>query len=190
MDNNYCNVRTRRGVSSVVSVILIVAIVVILAATTSAFVLDFTEDLNDPSPNVADTTGEFELDLERTSGTEDQRVRITHLSGEGVPLDELAVLVHANGDGVDRQVRLVNLPPEQSTFDNDSFEGDEDLVSGWGVSGGVLFDGSSVWSAGETIEFRIPTGDGVDFREDGEDLEVTIIHEPSNAILSEHTFTP
>ena len=52
---------------------------------------------------------------------------------------------------------------------------------------------SNVWAAGDTVTFRINTGEA-DFR-DGEDpeadkLEVTIIHTESNAILSENTFTP
>ena len=39
-----------------------VAIVIFLAATTSVFFLGFTEDINEPALNVADTTGEFAID--------------------------------------------------------------------------------------------------------------------------------
>jgi len=49
----------RRGVSPVVSTILVVAIVVILAATISVAVFDTTENINEPAPNIAESSGEF-----------------------------------------------------------------------------------------------------------------------------------
>ena len=48
-----------RAVTPVISTILVVAIVVILAATVSVALLGITEDLTEPAPLVADTTGEF-----------------------------------------------------------------------------------------------------------------------------------
>jgi hypothetical protein len=55
----------------------------------------------------------------------------------------------------------------------------------------IADDGVNVWSAGDTIQFRINTG-AADFSDGGnaDTLEVTIVHTPSNSILSEHTFTP
>lgn len=179
----------RRGVSPVISVILMVAIVVILAAVLSVPVLDFAEDLNDPAPNMGTTTGEFEPELDYP---DNQIVRIIHTGGEGVALDKLEMVVRASGDSTDKQVRLVNLPPDLSTFDDDSYEGNDGLVSGQGVSDGVLFDGSSTWAAGQSIKFRIPTGEA-DFRgedPDADELKVIIVHTRSNAIIAEHTFRP
>ena len=180
-----------RGVSEVISVILMVAIVVILSATASVFFLGVVEDINEPAPNVADTTGEFEAggDLDQ------QLVRITHVAGESVALDELEIVVRAGGNNMDdAQVRLVDLPPSGSTFDDNNYEGNKDLASGFGVSDGVLFDGSSTWTAGQDIIFRITVGEA-DFRDpptgsnpEADELEVIVVHTPSNAIISEHTF--
>jgi len=181
-----------RGVSSVIGVILMVAVVVILAAIVSVAAFGFVGDINEPAPNVADTTGEFEAGADYN----EQVVRVTHIAGEEVTLEDLEIVVRASGDEMDdTQVRLVNLPPDDTTFDDDSYEGNDDLVSGFGLTDGVLFDGSSTWTAGEVIKFRIPVTDGADFRDDpngpdADKLEVLIIHTPSGAIISEHTFTP
>lgn len=183
-----------RAVTSAIATILTVAIVVILAATVSVAFLDVAGTLQEPAPNVADTTGEFEAggDLDQ------QLVQITHIAGENVALDELEIIVRANGNNMDdTQVRLVNLPPRLSTFDTENYEGNEGLVSGFGVSSGVLFDGSSTQTTGESIVFRVPVGEA-DFRDDpsertgpeANELEVIIVHTPSNAIISEHTFRP
>lgn len=184
-----------RGVSSIIGVILMVAVVVILAAIVSVAAFGFVSDINEPAPNVADTTGEFEAG----SDFDQQVVRVTHIAGEEVALEDLEIVVRASGDEMDdTQVRLVNLPPGDTTFDDDSYEGNDDLASGFGLTDGVLFDDSSTWTAGETIKFRIPVG-GADFRDppdldpsnpEADELEALIIHTPSGAIISEHTFTP
>ena len=181
-----------RGVLPVIGVILMVAVVVILAAIVSVVAFGFVSDINEPAPNVADTTGEFEAGSE----LDELVVRITHIAGEDVALSDLEIVVRASGDEMDdTQVRLVNLPTDDTTFDDDSYEGNDDLASGFGLSDGVLFDGSSTWTAGEVIKFRIPVTDGADFRDDpngpdADELEVLIIHTPSGAIISEQTFTP
>ncbi|ELZ33239.1 type IV pilin [Halorubrum tebenquichense] len=185
-----------RAVTPVVSTILMVAIVIILAATVSVFFFYVADDINEPAPNVADTTGEFTVTPPGERAGNKQIVRITHIAGEGVPLDEMEIIVRASGNNMDdTQVRLVNLPPSDTTFDDESYEGNEDLVSGRGVTDGVLFDDSSTWTAGQSIIFRIPVTDGADFREDpngpdADELEVIIVHTPSNAIISENTFRP
>jgi flagellin-like protein len=52
-------VRESRGVSSVISTILMVAIAVIPPATISVFVLDLGEDIQNPGPDIAQSSGEF-----------------------------------------------------------------------------------------------------------------------------------
>ena len=194
-----------RAVSPVIATILIVAIVVILAATTSVFFLGIVEDINEPAPNVADTAGEFEP---VPSGFQNnQIVRITHIAGEGVAVEELEIVVRASGPGVDTEARLVNLPAEGSEFANENFDhGDPDnLIDNGAFSGSnknniIISDGIDVWSAGQTITFRINTGTA-DFREgehlpssgggpDADKLEVIIVHTPSGTIISQNTFTP
>jgi FlaG/FlaF family flagellin (archaellin) len=60
----------------VIATILTVAIVVVLAAVASVSFIDVANNLREPAPNVADTTGDFELETDgyRTN----QVVRITH----------------------------------------------------------------------------------------------------------------
>lgn len=73
--------RQDRAATPVVSTILIVAIVIILAATVSVFFLGVTEDINEPAPNVADTTGEFEVG---SADSDNQVVQITHIAVDNV----------------------------------------------------------------------------------------------------------
>jgi flagellin-like protein len=195
-----------RSVSPVISVILMVAIVVILAAVLSTFVLDSTESLDDPAPNVADTTGEFDVGVDGFQS--DQIVRITHVAGDSVEIDKIEIVVQASGPGsnLPREARLINLPSEGSDIDEKNIDGNLGLIDkGSNPIGGagppnllITAEDSNVWSAGKTIQFRIPTG-GADFRDppdlenndgEAEELEVVIVHTPSNSILSEHTFTP
>lgn len=176
-----------------------VAIVVILAAVLSVIVLDFSEDLDDPAPNVEDTTGEFELKTEAFQSN--QIVRITHIAGDNIPVEEMEIIVQVSGPDVNTQVRLVDLPAEDWSIDSSNMQGDKDLIdstsrtpSGAKIQNQVIVSAdSNVWSAGDTIQFRIKTGTA-DFREgedpDADELEVIIVHAPSNTIISENTFRP
>ncbi len=188
-----------RSISPAISVILIVVIVVILTAVLSAFVLDSTEILDDPAPNVADTTGEFE------PGADEQIIRTTHVAGDSVPVEEIEIIVRASGPGDDLPVeaRLVNLPSDgfRDTIDDSNIRGDNFIDNQAGSFGDpppqiIIAEDSNTWSAGQTIEFGINVG-GADFTdiakgtdEEAEELEVVTVHTPSNSILSEHTFTP
>jgi flagellin-like protein len=183
-----------RSVSPVISVILMVAIVVVLAAVLSAFVLDSTESLDDPAPNVADTTGEFEPETDgfRTN----QIVRVTHQAGDSVPVEEIELVVRASGPSLDAESRLVNLPAEDDDFDPENFENGNpsNLINDGGFLSRnkiIIADGDSMWSAGDTIQFRINSGPA-DFTDGGnaDTIEAIIVHTSSNSILSEHTFTP
>jgi len=171
-----------RSVSPVISVILMIAIVVILTAVLSAFVLNSTESLDDPAPNVADTTGEFE------PGADEQAVRITHVAGDNVNVENIEIIVRASGPELEAEARLVNLPG----FDEE--KDPENIISFF--SREVQGNDPNTWSAGDTIQFEINVG-GADFRDSAQDdpeeadtLEGVIVHTPSNSILSEHTFTP
>jgi len=86
-----------RAVTTVVSTILMVAIVVILAASVSVASLSFAEDINEPAPIVADTTGEFEAG----GSLDEQLVRITHIAGERISVNEIEIVVRASGPDTD-----------------------------------------------------------------------------------------
>jgi flagellin-like protein len=188
--------RQDRAVAPVISTVLMVAIVVILAAVISTFALGFAENFSDPAPTVGQTSGEFEPG----SDSDQQIVRITHIAGDSINVENIEIIVRASGPGDDlpTEARLVDLPAE-GQFMTDNINGNGDLISSRTSTADIIEeDSSNTWGAGKTIEFRIGVG-GADFRdpvpgynEDNEanELEVVIVHTPSNSILSEHTFTP
>ena len=185
-----------RGVSPVIGVILVVAVVVILVTTVSIFVFGFTGVITEPAPNVADTTGEFEPEV---GYPDNQLVKITHKGGDSVPVEEIEIIVRASMTHTDdREAQLVNLPSDglwDGSIDSDDVEGNEDLIDNFrDVENRIIIvEDSNTWEAGDTIQFRIPTSEA-DFREgespEADELEVIIVHTPSNAIISEQTFTP
>jgi flagellin-like protein len=188
--------RQDRAVTPVISTILMVAIVVILAAVISTFALGFAENFSDPAPTVGDTTGEF------VPGADEQVVRITHVAGDSVPVEEIEIIVRASGPGDDlpTEARLVDLPSNGFfgfSIDDTNIEGNEELISEDIDSARIIVvDDTNTWSAGKTIQFEI-NSEGADFSDsaqgdnnEADELEVIIVHTPSNSILSEHTFTP
>jgi len=188
-----------RAVTSVISTILMVAIVVILAATVSMFALGFVEKLNEPAPQVAQTTGEFVV------GPNDQAVKVNHIGGNSVMVKNIEIIVHASGPGVNKKERLINLPSTGHAISSANLNEDNGLIAkGYGDDGyddpnQVIIEDyptdNNIWESGETIRFEINSGDnGADFRESesphANELEVAIVHTKSNAIISEHMFRP
>lgn len=94
-----------RGVSSVISTILMVAIVVILIATVSASFFGLLDELSQPTPNVAETAGEFVAGGDR----DEQVVQITHVAGDSVVIEGTEIIVGVSGDSVDVEAPLVSL---------------------------------------------------------------------------------
>jgi flagellin-like protein len=189
-----------RSVSPVISVILMVAVVVILAAVLSVIVLGFSEDLDDPAPNVAETTGEFEAG----GNSDEQNVRITHIAGDKVDVEEIEIIVRVSRPNTDDiEVRLIDLPGDgyfSYTLADENILGEDDLIDQGpdGTSRIIVVDDSNVWTAGDTIQFRIAVQEA-DFRDPpdldpsnprADELEVLVIHTESNSILTEHTFNP
>jgi FlaG/FlaF family flagellin (archaellin) len=171
-----------------------VAIVVVLAATISVLFLGVTEDVNEPAPNVADTTGEFE------PGADKQVVRITHIAGDSVPVEEIEIIIRASGPGDDLplEARLVDLPSDGfgTKIDDTNIEGDDFLDQGTDTDDQIIVEeDSNIWETSDTIQFVIAVD--ADFRDspvnsdnEADTLEVIIIHTPSDTIISEHEFTP
>ena len=188
-----------RAVTPVISTILMVAVVVLLAATVSIFAFDVTEDINEPAPNVADTAGEFEV-ADGRAGSE-QVVKITHIAGEDVAVEEIEIVVRASGPTLDTEARLVDLPTDSffsNAIDSSNIQGDDSIIDkGNSAPNQVIVPAdSNTWKVSDTIQFRISVG-GADFRdsaegdpEEADTLEVIIVHVPSDAIISKNTFTP
>lgn len=192
--------RANRAVSPVISVILMVAIVVVLVATASVFIFDSGLGVDEPAPFVADTTGEFDPEGDGNPYTEDnQIVRITHRGGDSVAVEDIEIIVRASGPSLDTEAQLVDLPSDDGSsaqIDNNDIDGNVDLISesnSGDLNKIIDREGSNTWSAGDTVQFRIATGEA-DFREGespaADTLEVIIVHTPSDVIISENTFTP
>lgn len=190
-----------RAVTPVISTILMVAIVVVLAATVSVFFLDVAGDINEPAPNVADTTGEFAVTPPGETAGSNQIVRIEHIAGEDVAVEEIEIIIRASGPTLDTEARLVNLPTDSyfsNAIDSSNIQGDDLIIDTTNSPPNqvIIPADSNTWGAGDTIQFRISVG-GADFREppqtgnpDADELEVIVIHTSSNAIISENTFRP
>lgn len=193
-----------RAVTPVVSTIFMIAIVVVLAATVSVFFFGVAGDINEPAPNIADTTGEFTVTPPGETAGNNQIVRITHIAGESISINEVEIIVRASGPEVDAEARLVDLPTDSyfsTAVDSSNVQGYDMIDRGSSAPNQVIIPAdSNTWMAGDTIQFRIKTGttstpEGADFRDDpdgpeADKLEVIIIHTPSNAIISENTFRP
>lgn len=165
-----------------------IAITVILAATISVLVLDVGEDIQNPGPNVAESSGEF---IAGSDGDK-QVVRITHIAGDTVNVENIEIIVRA--PDCNQQVRLVDLPGDGSfsyTLADENLDGDDFISQGSAADnqGPIYVDEDNQWTAGETISFRITVGE-CDFREpEVKQLEVSIIHIESNKILIEEKFS-
>ena len=168
-----------------------VAITVIVATVAGVVVLGFVSDVQEPAPNVADTTGEFEV-ADGRAGSK-QIVKITHIAGDDVPVKDIEIIVQATGPSLDTTAQLVDLPTEDTTVDAKNIEGNTGLIDKGDAVQTIQEDDSNIWSVGKVITFRVSTGEA-DFREgespDADTLEVVVVHTPSNAIISENTFTP
>lgn len=186
-----------RGVTPVISTILIVAIVVVLAATVSVSFFAITEDINQPAPAVGDTTGVFEA-----GGDLDQQVvQITQIAGKDISVEEIEIVVRASGPTLDTEARLVDLPTDSyfsTAIDSSNIRGDDSIIDTRSSAPNkvIVPADSNTWGVSDTIQFRISVG-GADFRDaaqgdsnEANTLEVIIVHTPSDAIISENTFTP
>lgn len=190
----------RRGVSPVVGVLVMIGIVIILASVVSVFTFGLTERLDDPTPVTGQTTGEFEVG----SGVDEQIVRIDHVAGDQIDVENIEIVVEATGPSLETRARLVDLPTDDffdTAIGSTNIEGDDRLIDErFSAPNQVIVPvDSNDWTTGDTIQFRIAV-QGADFRRESDPnfnedreankLEITIIHIPSNSILSEHQFTP
>ena len=171
-----------------------VAVVVILAAIISGVVFAFTADLDEPAPTVAQTSGEFRVAPPGGAGS-NQIVRVTHVAGENVAVEDIEIIVRASGPSLDTQARLVDLPATGGTLDASNIQGNTELVDKSGHAQVIVSSDTNVWEAGETIAFRINTGEA-DFRDGhsprADELAVGIVYTDtdSTAMLFEETFRP
>lgn len=180
-----------RAVSPVISVILMVAVTVILSAVIATFVLGIGEEVSDAGPTIGETSGV----LETQSGANNGTVRVTHVAGDSVPVDEMEVVVDAT-DACGETERLTNLPEKQNTSNAGQFD-DVNVRSGEItnsiISGGFeadlgVFDSrtSNTFKAGEFFQFRITSGDCQ--LNAGDEVVVDLVHEPTGTLMITQEF--
>jgi len=165
----------RRATSPVVGVALLVGLTVALAAAGGA-VLALGSALSEPPPRAA-----FDASLDATDGwPEGQRLRVVHESGEPVPVAAVALVVELERVGA--RARLRGFPTRRLAGDHvrgrDVFDGTYAGIDG--ALDAAHTDGT--WASGEAASLRIAQGH-VDVRP-GDRVRVTVVHEPTNAVLA------
>ncbi|EMA33175.1 type IV pilin [Haloarcula japonica] len=166
--------RDRRGVSPVIGVVLMLSITVLLAATVGGFVLA-SGDLNQRTPTVARSTGDFVTGP--SGGCGGNTVAIRHAGGDPVPADELAIAVTLP----DTDARIVDLPVSGTALSASNIDDPDNVIYDYCV-GGVIANGGQQWSAGRTITFQLNAGGGT--VNPGDTIEVRVVHTPSNGVLA------
>lgn len=170
--NLYCD---RRGVSPVIGVVLMLSITVLLAATVGGFVFTASSDLNQRTPTVARSTGNFVTGPSGGCGA--NTVTVRHAGGDPVPADELAIAVALP----DTDARIVDLPVSGTALSANNTDDSDNVVYDYCV-GGVIANGGQRWTAGRAITFQLNAGGGT--VEPGDSIEVRVVHTPSNGVLA------
>jgi len=153
------------------------ATTVCLAAVVGSTVMGTAAEMHEPTPTVAQSTGEFVTGP--SGGCGDNTVRIRHAGGDSVPADELEIAVRLPDD--DTKARLVDLPVAGTAVSSANTDDPDNVIYDYCV-GGVIADGGQDWAAGRTIAFRLNAGGGT--VESGDTIDVRVVHAPSNGILA------
>jgi len=183
-----------RGASPVIGTVLVVAIVVVLAATLSVFAGGFLDELREPAPTVARSSGA----LTPQDGTDGGIVLITHEAGETVRIADLEITVRADCTSGTKRGRIVNLPAEagnairssdgqikgDNIFDERSLNAIDNAVPEVNDGGALL---RQRYAAGGTILFRIPSGKCE--LTAGSDVSVRVVHTPTQSVIIESRLT-
>jgi flagellin-like protein len=175
-----------RGVSPVVSVVMLIALVVVLGGVVAAMTLGVGDTLRGPAPQAAETTAEI-VDLTGApAACGGDTVKLTHDGGDTIDLEETTLLVRFPDMSV-AEAKLHTLPTSGTSFDADNFAYDPDNAINDNCVRGALANNDGTWSAGSVIQFDLNSGGGT--LSAGDDVEVVIVHEPSNSIITEERMT-
>lgn len=180
-----------RAVSPVIGVVLMVAITVILAAVIAAFVMDMGDDMGDSAPSAnfdvdtdASWEGEFDTDDPEPVAS------LSHDGGDAVDGSELQIQIEgANGTATLDESEGFVYPGDES-WDNTNDENDVAVAE---PDEGELSTGESISIFAEGIESDEFSDETYETTEngivEGEDYEVTLIHDSSDSIIYETEFT-
>jgi flagellin-like protein len=172
-----------RGQSEVLGEVLLVGVAVVVAAVLSLGALGFGEDVRDPAPVVAESSGDLRA---FDGGTDNQRVRIYHEAGDPVRSENVEIAVDARA-ACGKAGRIVDLPTK--TLSPENLRGDTVMFdqSGDGFEGALE---TEQFTAGDRIEFRLKKEDGNGCVLDpGDRITVRVVHTPSGAVLIEERLT-
>jgi flagellin-like protein len=172
-----------RGQSEVLGEVLLVGVAIVVAAVLSLGALGFGEEVDDPAPTIAESSGELRAFQD---GSDEQRVRIYHEAGDPVRSENVEIAVDAS-DACGKRGRIVDLPTKILTAEN--LRGDAVMFdqSGAGFEGALE---TERFTAGDRIDFRLKKaeGDGC-VLDPGDRITVRVVHTPSGAVLIEERLT-
>lgn len=181
MPRQPAGILNERAVTPVIGVVLTVGLTVALAAIVGGTIATVDGRLSEPAPTVAHSIATFETGP--SVGCTDNAVRILHDGGEPVPADEITIVVSLPKTGA--TARLVHLPVSGTQFGTSNIVHDDANVIYDNCVGGAIANGGTVWTAGMAIKFELNAGGGTIDRRDR--IEVTVVHEPSDATIVEET---
>jgi flagellin-like protein len=169
-----------RGVTPVIGVILTVAIVVVLTAVVGGSVLAYTDAFEEPAPRIGQSSAQL---VPNVAGGTDQTVKMTHIAGDEVEVQNLDVVIDAR-PACGKTTRLVD--PTTTNIDPDDLDG-PNFLDDYGLEGEFGTGSNEVWSPGESVEVRINNG-GCDIAS-GEQVTVRVVHTPSETVIIDKTLT-
>jgi flagellin-like protein len=174
-----------RAVTPVVGVVLLVGVTVVLASAVGAFALGFTDGVAERGPSIR-TTAE-PLSAYDPGAGQGQEVRITHEAGDPVAVEHLAIVVAV--PSADTRSRLVGFPVSSDKLAAANIDGPDFFDERHGETVGAIStdtpDTDGRWSAGDTVGFRITSGD-VEL-DPGDRVEVRLVHVPSGTVFVAET---
>ncbi|MFC7226930.1 type IV pilin [Salinirubellus salinus] len=175
----------QRAVTPVVGVVLLVGVAVVLASTLGAFALGLTDGVPERGPMVR--TEAEPLAAYALGGGQEQEVRITHEGGEPVAVEHLSIVVVV--PSADTRSRLVGFPVAADRLTAANVDGPDFFDERYGETVGPIStdtpDTDGRWSAGDTVGFRITSGD-VEL-DSGDRVEVLFVHTPSGTVFAAET---
>lgn len=152
------------AVSPVIGVILLIAITV--ASSGAAFIVMNNYELEKPVITLIEIEG---IDL-----SNHQEVILVHKGGESIDITQINILISINDEMLDHN--LVNLPVIGG------------ITGFYGALGGVFWGSPSNqghdnrWDPGEYGNFKIASSNAV--LKTGDRIKVTIVHNPTNLVIS------
>jgi flagellin-like protein len=153
------------GISPVIGIILIIAITLVLSVVVYATVSAY--EVKDPVF--------ANIEIESVDLFNHQEVVLVHKGGDSIDVSDISIMISVNGETLKNN--LINLPVTGTPY------GFTHALGGvfWGTPGNQSHD--NIWDPGDKGDFNIATGNNTVLHS-GDQLKVTIVHSPTNTIIS------